>query len=540
MHVVTSRNSTPSRSPRHSPSHRPLHTNPVPIPPPHTTDLHHANALRYKHLYGFARSPTSPHEPVSAVSVVQGSATTDGSDAEYVGFVVENPDASGSSTVSDSTTRTRMTDTSSLGADDVRFASSASPTAWLSSSSFASSSSSPSTSGAVVFPLSGAAIQGRTVELESVVSDQVVLIEDVARLNDGDDDLDMDTPSDGVCTPRQETLNNRQLGEQRNTSGLRTIQRAISSTRIPFNLLRTTSSAADVSPDEDEFRCSTCHHAGLCAELVMQGSSFKCGDTMTTTSVAGLRERRGERTLSARAVEKTPWTGSRIRGIVGPVVIGGDDARLKVLEGGVDYMRYNEESSEGKRAVADMEDLGRAMEGTGLASPARQTDFSDFANATPIRSSSSSRNPSRPVLSSTPSGRLQRRSWNNIRVEYSASLLGTDGSQDETSPPTDRSSETTSVESAKEAVTTPSLPPFAHLEPVVGANDTTSVDEASKISATSRSRSRVKHLWTLRDAASGVLGAGDGEEKEDERERFDQDDELYGVDVVERGRRRLR
>ncbi|KAJ9125059.1 hypothetical protein QFC22_000012 [Naganishia vaughanmartiniae] len=531
MHAITSRNSTPSRSPHHSPSHQPLHANPVTIPPPQTTDLPHANALRYKHLYGFPQTSALPNEQGSEVSPRRESVTTDGSDAEYVEYVVENPGASGSPTISDSTIRTRSTNTSSLGADHANLASSASPTAWLSSSSFASSSLSPSTSGvAAVFPLSSAVRQGGMVELESVISEKVVNVEDVSRVA-GNDDLDLETLSDGACTPRQEASNNVYQGTSPRT---RTIQH--SSTRIPFNNLRTTSSSSsssDVTPEEDEFRCSTCHHAGICADLIMQDPTFKCGNTMTTTSVTGLRERRGEREGSRRGVEKTPWTGQRIRDVIEPAVVGGDGARLRVLQGGVDYVRYDEEGGDTERKVADMEDLGRAMRGTSLASPAHQYDF---ATSPTVRTSSSSRNPPRPALSSTLSGRTQRRSWNDIRVEYPAASLNTHEPHEDTLPPEPDSTETTGVDSSDEAVMTPSFPTFTQL-----ANDGTStLDESLKNAASSRSRSRNKHippasaLWAIENVVAAVLGTSEGEE------RYDHADELYGVDVVERGRARLR
>lgn len=480
---------------------------------------------------------------------MQESLTTDGSDVEYVDFVVENPDASGGSlAISESTTRTSATSTSSLGADNVHLASSASPTAWLSSSSFASSSSSPSTLSEAVFPLSGTVVPEPMEEPESAISEHVVYVEDVARAGDEDMELDLETLSDGACTPRQETLNTQQGENHRSLSRTRPIRRhALSSSRVPLNLLRTNPSTVDISPEEDEFRCSTCHHAGLCAELVMQDPTFKCGDTMTTATVAGVRERRGEGGVSARAVEKTPWTGSRIRGVVEPVVVGGrEGVKMRVLQGGVDYVRYDDETGSGggedERKVADMEDLGRAMEGIRLGSPAQRNDLNDFMNSGSVRSSSSARNPTRPTLPTTLSGRLQRRSWNDIRVEYppSSSDSTCDSSEDTSATETTSTeTETASEESLEVAVATPSFPPVSHFAPRVANDDDLSIpDEPPKIAASSRSRSRARNLWALQNAAVRVLG--DGEEEEDERERYDYDDELYGVDVVERGRRRFR
>ncbi|KAJ9091350.1 hypothetical protein QFC21_007245 [Naganishia friedmannii] len=587
MHGPTSRTSTPSGVPPHdSSTHRPLSVSshalvhPVPIPPAaHPSDLHQANALRYKHLYGFAKTPPTTVCQMAGTEGMQESVTTDGSGAEYIDFVVENPQASGiihSSTA----TMASTTGTISPAADHAHFGSSSSPSSsYLSSSSFGSSAlSTPGAS--ALFSLSEAvAHEGeRNVNLDSVNSNQAVSTHNIARVDEVEN-LDRETASEGVCTPT--TNEERDSAPRKSTSSRLQTNKHVpsSSTGISTNPLHITNitsrdtianlatastvasadiatagSSADaaVSPEEDEFRCSTCRHADFCAGLVMRDPTFTCGNTMTSTFLANSlaqrqRHRNGEGLPSTR-VEKTPWVGERINRVVQKPEKTRLATGLRVLQGGVEYVRYGDDGDggneyvevakrSGTRRMLDVEELGKAMESASLAHPPPPP--------TQAGPSSASKVASRPALSHTQSRRAPRRSWNDIRVEYPASSLRTtyNSFMDPSPPRGARSTAKNKLDKADERdVRAPSRPPIerediTNLAVAVGNNNSPTLNGPSEIATASRSRSRVKQPWKLRNAASGVLGAGD---KEDEGEMFDHDDELYGVDVVERGRRRFR
>lgn len=512
----------------HTPSH---HSAPVAIPPASPTDLHVANALRHKHLYGYTQGSSDS-------SFASGYTESTCSAAAYNTFVFET----GSEIIVDER------DGSSISEDD---------TASPSPGSLSTSAS--------LFPLSTVTSVASVRPAESFSSK--AMIENVEESGDWEDraltprmapfdsDADLVDPitdnfslGDMGCPP---VLSRRKApiapSDSRAKVGRPLEDRTATPTRRHLRTsLRPTSAqslkARAMADLDDEFRCSTCHHAGVCADLVMKDPNFRCGDTISSS--ASSSGTAAEVDIEGGAGGKTPWTRQNLQGMAFGGKQGQGEGKgktgLRVLDGGIDYVQYDiqdESDDPGGGRLLDLEDIGRALG----ASSFREHDV----DKSPHYGNTAAGGP--PTLSQRQSDaprppRPTRQSWTAGQVEH------------------DASSSATSYSTVDETSSSPSIlsvcaNTFVHLAPALQATDpksdtSTSHDLGGKrddspqlpFSAKSRdgsgSRLRENPIWKLHNLTTGLFGSSPNGREDDGR--YDYDDELYGVDVVSRGRNRLR
>jgi hypothetical protein len=523
MQAVSPRPHTPSFSPPSAP---------VAIPPASPTDLHVANALRHKHLYGYTQGSFDS-------SLASGDTESTCSAAEYNTFVFET----GSEIVVDER------DGSSISEDD---------TASPSPGSLSTSAS--------LFPLSTVSSVAFVQPTES--SSSKAMIENVEESEDWEDlaltprmapfdsDAELVDPitdnfslGDMGCPP---VLSRRKApiapSDSRAKVGRPLEDRTATPTRRHLRpSLRPTSTQSHrtraLADLDDEFRCSTCHHAGVCADLVMKDPNFRCGDTISSN--ASSSGTTAEVDIEDGAGGKTPWTRQNLQGMN----FGGKQGQgeekgkmgLRVLDGGIDYVHYDiqdESDDPGGGRLLDLEDIGRALGASSFRehdvdklSPNGNTAAGDSPSFS-LRQSDAPR-PPRPT----------RQSWTAGQVEHNASSSAT--SYNSASDGTSSSPSILSI-CAKTVV---------HLAPALPAADPKSDTSTShdlhgkrddspqpRVSAKSRdgsdSRPRENPIWKLHKLTTGLFGSSPSGREDDGR--YDYDDELYGVDVVSRGRNRLR
>lgn len=492
MYSISSRPRTPNQSPHHS--------RPVPIPQHSSPDLPTANALRYKHLYGYTQPSTTPSTDQTSV--------TDSSEGDYEDYVV---------------------DTREVGiVIDERDGVS------ISSESTASSSTGTVSTSPRVFPLS----RVPTIAAAGSSPDRETLIEDVEKalaLDDG-----TQTP---VGTSRFPHIPHLQampsLGNAFFPAGLSDNSSTSSFTRHRSFSASPRAARKALDRLDDEFRCQTCYHAGLCADLVMDNPNFRCGDINPVASSPRGLSTSASVSMRGAIRGKTPWTRQMLSGInLGSDDGADDDAgkpKLRVLDGGVDYVHYDESAGSSSpglhRALIDVEDIAQGIRGGSkdrqpTPQPVSATAATTLASGS--TGTSSSDNMRRPL----------RQTWTDIKVEDP--VLTTTSAN----PSSNSSSFSNSIRPtcARTRV---------HLEPALQGPETTSTtDRPPLIEQTrrprldvgggrGRSRSHYDPIRTLHNLTSGLL-SGRSWDSERVDERYDYDDKLYGVDIVERGRSRSR
>ena len=488
MYSIPSRTRTPTRSLHHS--------RPIPIPQHPSPDLPTANACRYKHLYGYTQSST-------AVSPDQTS-VTDSSEGDYEDYVE---------------------DTHEVGiVIDERDGVSISSVSTASSSTGTVSTSPP------VFPLSSPTIAaaGSSPDRETSIED----VEKALALDKG-----TQTP---VVTSRSLRILHLQatpsLGNVFFPAGLFDTSSTPSSMRHrSFSASpRATRKALD-RPD-DEFRCQTCYHAGVCADLSIGNPNFRCGDINPVASSLRALSTSASTSMHGAIRGKTPWTRQMLSGIN----LGSDDdaddhagkPKLRVLDGGVDYVHYDEparSSSPGPhRGVIDIEDIAQGIRGV-----------SKDRQSTP-----------RPVFATAlASGSTGPSSSDNFRRPFRQT--GTDNKVEDPVPLTTSANPSSLSSSFSNSIRPTCATTRVHLEPALQGPETTSTTNRPPLieqtrrprldvgGGRGRSRSHYGPIRTLHNLRSGLLSGRSWDSERDD-DRYDYDDKLYGVDIVERGRSRSR
>lgn len=527
MRAVSSRPTTPSLSPRHS--RPPQHSDPVPIPPAPSTDLHHANALRHRHLYGY----TEPS--ASASSFLSRDSESTCSEAEYEDFVVDTSkheivvDERGWSSIPE--TDTQSSSTGSLSISAAVFPPSTAPAVPPVEESF-----------------------GNKVLIENV--EQVPDWEDQAltpciTLGDADtnniapitDDFSLGTvdfpPILPGLAPSANTANSRPNSVRPTAVHAANDTRHQGTASSSRSGSATSGKAKALAHLDDEFQCMTCHHAGVCADLVMKDPNFRCGDTIT----GGARARdssagESDGKHSGGAGEKTPWTVRTLKGIgLGKQPSRVEDEKernkLRVLDGGIDYVHYDEadesEESGGGSRLLDMEDIGRAIRAT------TRSDQDNRKTAPPDNTATGSSLSPKLQVSTRKTGaqRPARQSWTDVKVERPASTTTTlyDSSSDASSFGHDILSVCADTK--------------VHLEPAILTTDTESDlciptgDKSRDSHERGRNRSHANPISALHNLTTALF-SGNSPYGGEEEARYDHDDKLYGVDVVHRGRSRAR
>lgn len=510
MHTVSSRPATPSRSPHHS--------RPVPIPHSPTTELPPANALRYKHLYGYTQASAS----TSFASSSAQESSTDSSEGDYEDFLVDTREIG---IVIDERDRASI------------------------SSDFAGPSSMETTSTAPpIFPISRVTTAAC---VDSIPDETVMENAEQAYGSEEGTQTPLATsrrpPSDSL--PLQETpspgdeyfpigASDGTIYNSINVPATRVNQMSRTRQRSTTTSPRAIAKSKAIENLDEEFRCQTCYHAGLCAELVMKDPNFRCGDIDIAGSTS--KDPSGDSTPIRSGVGgKTPWTKQVLDGMNLGSQIGSDDGpgkpKLRVLDGGVDYVQYDE--AEGRsypgrdNGVADMEDLGHGLQAVSIA-------YRKGFHPVSTTATTSSASESTETSSSHTIGRPFRQTWTDIKVDYPVSTSST-------------SDDSTSESSSTSGILPTCADARVHLGPILEKTNETSTNTKSMLAEKAdrsrmnsskergRSRSRNNPFWTLHNLTAGLLSggtlSGDGVDG-----GFDYDDRLYGVDVVERGRSRTR
>lgn len=295
-----------------------------------------------------------------------------------------------------------------------------------------------------------------------------------------------------------------------------------------------------LAPSDDEFRCMTCHHAGLCADLVMKDPNFRCGDTIS--SGASSSGSAAQANVEGGAGGKTPWTRQNLQGISFGEKHEQDEekakTRLRVLDGGIDYVHYDvpdENGASGGGQLLDLEDIGHALGAPKLTK--QDVDATASYGHTAADGSSS--------LSQLQNDahRSVRQLWTAGQVEHNASSSAT--SYDSTWDETWSSPSILSVCAKTVVHLAPALPAADLKSDTLTFQDLRGKRDDSPqlpVSAKSRdgsgSRPRENPIWKLHNLTTGLFGSSPSGREDDGR--YDYDDELYGVDVVSRGRNRLR
>jgi hypothetical protein len=502
MYSSSSRSTTPSRSPHHS--------RPVPIPHSPSTELPPANALRYKHLYGYTQSSVS-----SSFDTLSGqSSVTESSEGDYEDYVV---DTQGMGIVIDERDETEI-----------------SPSV-AASISIGTTSTSP-----LVFSLSTAATAA-TVARVAASPDGEILIEDVEETYGSEEGRRTPTmisppPANGL-KPVRDTPSFGNIAFPLDISdNASDNSMLVGATRISRNRQRSSRTsprgpAKSKAHDwlDDEFRCQTCFHAGLCADLVMKDPNFRCGDISVTGSTS--------RESSAGIGGKTPWTREMLDGMNLGSPVGADDGagkpKLRVLDGGVDYVQYDD--AEGldvprrDRSLVDLEDIARGMQAVSIPSSIKPQPIIG-RTATP----NSQHSIERPL-----GHNIAHQIRTDVEVEDPTSTTTTyeDSTSDSLSSPQDIFSTCAdtrvrlgAVSRGREATSKAERIP----------TDKGDRSRSSFSRERGRSRSRNNHpFWTLHNLTAGLLSGGSLDSDRVDG-RYDSDDQLYGVDVVERGRSRIR
>lgn len=276
----------------------------------------------------------------------------------------------------------------------------------------------------------------------------------------------------------------------------------------------------------------------------MKDPTFRCGDTISSGSRPESLTSVGEGTGGASAGGKTPWTRQNLQGIS----FGIDQQqteeknknRLRVLDGGIGFVDYDEadgqEDPGGERSLLDMEDIGRAIGATSSTAHSLAEDSSsrNIGLVSYDQHQDSSHGPVREAWPQEPLAHTASSS----EVSYNSSSVATSSSPGLLSVCADP------IIDLEPAITTPVADSKVSSSP--GARQR--VYQASTRRSTSpdsreRSRSRIREnpVWKLHNIAAGLTaGLFGGSSPSGDEGRYDYDDELYGVDVVDRGRSRLR
>lgn len=506
----------------YTPSHSPPHSTPVRIPPAPPTDLHVANALRFKHLYGYTQGS-------SVSSFPSGDTESPSSEAQYDTPVFET----GSEIVIDERDRSSNSELDTP------------------SSSTGSLSTSPP-----LFPLSTVNSVTPHRAAESVPSkatienvEEAEEWEDRAltpRMTPFDPDADLVDPitdnfslGDMDCPPvlPEFKATENPLDSRPNTGHPLADRTAMPTRRRRLRTSPRPTSAQSLktralAPMDDEFRCMTCHHAGLCADLVMKDPNFRCGDTISSTASGSA----AEANIAGGAGGKTPWTRQNLRGISfgdkQTHVKEKERNGLRVLEGGIDYVHYEEADERndpgGRRSPFDLEDIGRAISAT------------------------STRNSADEIAANGSDGNIAAGGSSFPRVQQNAAFQAAHiPASGATSY--DSSSDATS---SSQGMLSDCANTIVHLEPALNTSIAKSSESRSPDArqkeyyspsrlpnsgedyGRSRSRPRGNPIWKLHNLTAGSFVGSSPNGREDDG-RYDYDDELYGVDVVNRGRNRL-
>ncbi|GHJ87162.1 hypothetical protein NliqN6_3564 [Naganishia liquefaciens] len=486
MYSISSRSHTPRRSVQHS--------LPVPIPHSSAKDLPTANALRYKHLHGYTQ--TSTDDLSGPMSV------TDSSEGDHEDYVVDTP----------------VMDTPEMGiVIDERDGIS------ISSESTASSSTGTVSTSPPVFPLS----RSTTIAPGSLTFGTDTLIEDVEQVLAMEEKTQTPLVTSRSPVVHLPPTTSSSFANVYFPAGLTDNSSTTSSIRHRSFSASPQVARKALERRDDEFRCQTCYHAGICADLVMKDSNFRCNDIDSLPPPSGELSSGASTKMRGVIRGKTPWARQMLSGVDTDDVTG--KAKLRLLDGGMDYVHYDEpeglRTPGSRRELIDLEDLAKGMQAGSKAHPstpqsALTTAVTTFASGSAGTSQSGSVR--RPF----------RQTWTATKVEDSVS---TSDNLNEATGGTLSTCANSRVRLEPVLEGLPAPTSAAKAPPIQDARR----PRLGLVSGRGRSRSHHNPVRTLHNPTWGLL-SGRSWDNERLEEKYDYDDKLYGLDVVERGRSRVR